>query len=174
VPPDPKTAAAAELQAIIARAEAAKRAGDDEARNDALTELNDFRTTPFADLRALAKEAHTALNDADRVAALNALGSVAARLEPTIALLDAAAATAAAGKDKLLFPKAAQKAEAALDKVVKLKQEFEVLKQTLKDEAQKAGAAVEGIQELKDIPEALDKLKAALQKLKDRAGGSSA
>lgn len=171
MPTDAKKAAAQKLNAIIARAEAAKRDGDDEARNDALTDLNDFRTTPFPDLRALAKEAHTALNNADKNAALNALKSVAKRLEPFIPELDAAAGIAAAGKDKLIFPKAAQKLEEALDKLTKLKQEVGTLKQTLKEEAQSLGTALDDIKELEDIPLALEKLEAALRKLKDRTKG---
>ena len=165
MPSDPaKVAAAVQLQQLIARVDTALRQNDQDALERALDDLNDFRDTPFPDLRESAKRAHGAANGANMAQALQSLAAIVEELKPLGKVIDGATATAAAGKANLLVPKLAKKAEEALDKVVKLKQEIEALKQ----DADGLAAAVGNVHELGDIPGALDQVQAALEKLTEK------
>jgi hypothetical protein len=117
------------------------------------------------DIRRFASEALDAANNAAMAQGIAALAAIAAKLEPLGQVLDDATAGAAQAKVNLFFPKLAKTAAEALDKVTKLKKEIEALRQ----EATGLAASVGNIQGLQDLPAALDKVAAALEKLQDEA-----
>jgi hypothetical protein len=168
-----KKAELTELKALIALAQGALERNDQDGLNAALDKLRRFaRNSLDPQARRLANDALDAANNANMAAGIAELASVVARLDAAASVLDEAAAGAAKAKEDLFFPKAARSAEKILGKLTKLKQDVGTLEQTLKEEAQSLGTALDDIKELEDIPEALEKLEAALQRLRDKKKGS--
>jgi DNA repair exonuclease SbcCD ATPase subunit len=160
----------AELRRLVALADRALRTDNQADLDKALAGLRALARSTDPETRRLADQAHDAANNANMAQGIADLAKLAEDLRPLVHVFDGAAAIAAQGKENLSFPKAAGKLEEAFQKVVKLKEDVEALKQVVKEEAQKAGAALD--KELKDIPDALEKLEATLEKLRDKVRGT--
>jgi hypothetical protein len=151
--------AASELLTLIEAVTKAKERGDRPGREAAINALTDFRTRPVSpELRERAAEARDAAANEDIAEALSRLKAIAARMSTAGPALDEAAAIAAQGQKKLLFPRLAQSAQAMLATVSDLKQAAVELKAQLED-----------ARELGDLPKILDGLRAQLEKLEARA-----
>lgn len=165
--PPKKNAERAQLRELVARAKKALEDGQQEALDAALDELRKFaRNTLDSKLRAAANEAHDAVNNANMAAGIDALSKIADRLKVEAApVLDQAAAGAAHAKENLFFPKLAKSAQKALDKVVQVQKDLEGIKK----EADQLRQQIGEVDELAELPAALDSVTALLEKLKKKA-----
>ena len=152
-----KSTDSAELEELIANLMMTLREDDSIAREEALDALIDFRSrTVVPELRQRAAEARAAGANALMAQGLTDLRAVATKLDPFASVFADAAAIAATGKKELLFPRLAATASTMLQVVTELK-----------DAAAKVRAQVTGVDELGDVPGALDELQVALEKLQD-------
>jgi hypothetical protein len=133
------------------------RENDSAARGEALDALSDFRgRTMVVELRDRAAEARLVASNALMAQGLGELRAVAAKLSPFTNVFTDAASIAATGKKELLFPRLAATAGTMLQLVT-----------DLKDAASAVKAKVKSVDELGDVPGALDQLQVALEKLQD-------
>jgi hypothetical protein len=157
--PSPDAQDAADLRKLIEALIAAKQRGDTAAQDEATQGLIDFMMLPVSQaLRNAAEEARLQADNQVMAESLEALRGIAARMAAAGPGLEAAAAIAAEGAKKLLFPRLAKSAQTMLEAVEELKQATDALKAQLDD-----------VKELGDLPKLLDNLAAQLQRLRARA-----
>lgn len=149
---------AAKLERLVSELMAATRAGDPGAFDTASQALVDFRArTPFPDLKTEAARAREAAAAQLSSVALAELAKIADRMTSAGAGFKAAAMVAENGKKELLFPTLAATAARGLELFKQFKEALEKVEQT-----------VGGVDELGDVPGAIEDVLAAFEGLKSK------
>lgn len=163
-PQEQRTVDAAKLDQLIASLMEALRGGNAAAKEAALIALADFRTATLddqlADRAGAARVAGSSKIIAD---ALEKRAQVAKSLAPLGEVFADAARIGASGKKELLFPRLAASASTMLEMVQQLQATADKVKQGLAN-----------VNELGDVPDALNTVQSALETLKQRAKAKQA
>ena len=147
---------AARLESLIADSMTALAAKDLQAKAEALLALTDYQTTTTdVALIRRAEDARAAAANQLIDKGLRELSAIAARLDPLGTTLAECAKIARDGKANLLFPRVAAAADHRLQMVTELQKTADKLKQT-----------VANVQELGDVPDAINAVMTALEQLK--------
>ena len=153
-----RTLHAARLEQLVSELMAATRDGDPGAFDKASEALVDFRASvPFPDLKTEAANAREAAAAELSSVALAELAKIADRMTAAGAGFKAAAMVAENGKKELLFPTLAATASRGL----------ELFKQ-FREALDKVGETAGGVDELGDVPAAIEQVLAAFDNLKSK------
>lgn len=148
---------AADLQRLIARLMSARRPDGPGRLDQALEDLVNFGArTPFQALQMAAERARSAAAGEIAAVALEELAAVADRATGAGAGFKAAAMVAESGKAELLFPALAGAAAHSVEVMKRFQDAIDAVRDTVND-----------VDELGDVPAALDDTLAALQGLSD-------
>ncbi len=155
-----RTRDAARLEELVSRLMAARRAEDQSEFDQASETIIDFRSrTPFPELKLEAAKAREAASAEISKIALEELAKIADKMTAAGAGFKAAAMVAENGKKDLLFPTLAATAARGLE----LFKEFQEAVEAVKNN-------VESIEELGDVPKAIESVLEAFDGLKDKLG----
>lgn len=154
-----KRVEAADLEKLIAGLMKAMREQDHPARDAALDALNAFRTTSTdPDLGVAALNAANSASGIALTQGLAKLRKIAGEMSPLTDVFADAANIAKNGKKELFVPRLAATAATMLETAT-----------AIKEAAEKVKTQVGSVDELGDVPDALDKVLAALQTLQSEA-----